>query len=380
MDFSLTEEQQILTDTLDRFVEREYSPERRRELAASERGYSEHNWRLFAELGLLGLIIPEEFGGMSGTPAEVLLVMERFGHGLILEPFLSTAVIGAGLINEAGTQEQKERLLPAIASGELKTALASLEPEGYFDLWHVRTTANRTAEGYKLAGRKCVVADGASANLLIVTARTDGSSTDCDGISLFLVDTDTEGLSIKNFPSIDGARTAEIELSDVEVSRASLLGAQGAGFALLEKGVDRGIAGLCAEAVGVMDQTNSITAEYLRTRHQFGKPIGSFQALQHRYADMLIKAEQARAMAYCAGAHIGDEDAIERRLAISAAKAMIGNCGRFVAQQAIQLHGGIGMTDEYSVGHFAKRLNCIDMSWGNSDHHAELYSNAMRVG
>lgn len=378
MDFSLSEEQQLLVDTLSRFVEKDYGPDTRRQLAESGQGYSEDNWRLFADMGLLGLTVPEEFGGIAGTAADVMLVMEQFGRGLVLEPYLATAVIGAGLIVDAGSEVQKQQYLPSLVAGELKTALAALEPAGRFDLWHVETTARRDGSSYVISGRKCVVAGGACAGLIIVSARTDGHPDDPGGISLFLVDAAAEGLSTSDFPAIDGTRTAEISLENVTVPADALLGVEGEGFPELEKAVDRGIAGLCAEAVGSMDKLAAITADYLCTRQQFGSPLGSFQALQHRFAEVLIAVEQARAMAYCASANVDGEDRTARRLAISAAKAIIGQTGRFVAQQAIQLHGGIGMTDEYVAGHFAKRLNCIDMSWGNEDHHIELYSQLMR--
>lgn len=377
MDFTLSEEQQMLVDTLKRFVEKDYDPARRHQLANSEAGFSEENWQLFAELGLLGLMVPEEFDGMSGTASEILLVMEQFGRGLVLEPFLSSAVVCTSLVADTGSTEQRETILPALVDGSLRLALAALEPEGRFDLWHVATRAQSDNDGFVLDGHKAVVVNGASANRLIVSARTSGNTTDSDGISLFLVDAAAPGVSIRNFPGIDGSRTAEIVFEGVRLQADALLGTLGEGFLPLEKAVDRGIAALCAEATGAMTKIIDITVEYLQTRKQFGKAIGSFQALQHRVADMLIATEQARAMTYCAAAGIDNNDRTERRRAISAAKAMIGRSGRFVAQQGIQLHGGMGMTDECAVGHYCKRLNCIDMTWGNEDHHLELYSELM---
>jgi alkylation response protein AidB-like acyl-CoA dehydrogenase len=236
---------------------------------------------VLAEMGLLGLTIPEEFGGFSGSHADVMLVMEQFGRGLVLEPYLASAVIGAGLIAAAGSHAQKQKYLPPMAAGELKTALATLEPQGRFDLYQVQTTASLNDGGYTINGSKCVVAGGACAGLIIVSARTRGSPADPNGISLFLVDTTTRGVSVKDYPSIDATRTAEIGLENVIVPNGALLGEEGEGLEALEKAVDRGIAGLCAEALGAMSRLAEITAEYLRTRTQFGSPIGKFQALQH---------------------------------------------------------------------------------------------------
>lgn len=377
MDFSLSQEQQMLVDTLQRFTLKEYPFESRRRLAQSDLGFSSDNWNAFADLGLLGLILPEELGGMGGGSADTLLVMEQFGRALVLEPFISTAVLGASLIAELGTSDQKQELLPAVIEGRRLIASAFLEPAARFDLWHVESTAVRRDDGFVLDGRKAVVLDGASADLLIVSARSSGAATDRAGISLFLVDAHTDGVTVRGFPSIDGGRTAELELSAVHLPAAALLGEISGAYDAMEKAVDRGIAALCAEALGVVDKLIEITAEHLLTRTQFGQAIGKFQALQHRIAEMKIAAEQARAMAYCAASGMAHPQIRERRRALSAAKSMIGRTGRFVAQQSIQLHGGMGMTDESAVGHYCKRLNCIDMSWGNWVHHQDLYSQLM---
>lgn len=369
MDFTLNEEQQMLADLVNRFVDKEYSFEARRKLAATSLGWSPQNWTTLSEMGLLALNVPEQFGGMQASPIETMIVMEAFGRGLVLEPFLSSAMLGAGLISSAGSAEQQATLLPGIADGSIKTALATLEPGARFDLWNISTRV----EGNVLNGRKGVVLHGDSADVLLVSARTSGRTTDTHGISLFAVSAKAPGVQIRSFPTLDGQRAAEITFDNVQLSKADKIGEIDTSFALLEATVDRGIFALCAEALGSMAQLTELTFDYLRTRKQFGKPIGSFQALQHRAADMLSAVEQARAMVYFAASRLDDADPRERRRAISAAKATIGCSGRFIGQQAVQLHGGMGMTDELSVSWYFKRLTCIDMTWGNTEHHVELY-------
>ncbi|MCP1572913.1 alkylation response protein AidB-like acyl-CoA dehydrogenase [Herbaspirillum rubrisubalbicans] len=377
MDFTLNEEQQMLADLAQRFVDKEYGFEARRKLAASALGWSDENWAHLAHMGLLALNVPEEFGGMGATPVETMIVMEAFGRGLVLEPFVSSSVLGAGLIGSAGSPAQQAQLLPGIAEGSIMVALAALEPGARFDLWQVATTARAQDGGYVLDGRKGVVLDGAGADVLLVSARSEGAPDEQDGISLFLVDARASGVTARGFPTLDGRRSAEIVFDNVQLGPHALIGQAGAGFALLEETVDRGLFALCAEALGCMTQLAEMSFEYLRTRKQFGKPIGSFQALQHRAADMLSAVEQARAMVYFAASRLEGSSRVERRRALSAAKAMIGRSGRFVSQQAIQLHGGMGMTDELSVGWYAKRLTCIDMTWGNTEHHVELYGETL---
>jgi alkylation response protein AidB-like acyl-CoA dehydrogenase len=373
MDFGYSEEQRMLADLVGRFIERDYDFKRRRALVASDRGFSEENWRQFAEMGLLGLNVPEEFGGLGATPAETMIVMEAFGRGLVVEPYVSSAVVGASLLGALGSEAQKREWLPSIVEGKRRVALATLEAESGFDLWHVATTARPTADGWVLSGRKSVVVDGDSADVLLVSARTTGEATQPGGISLFAIAPDAPGARVRGFPGIDGRRVAEVALDHATVSRASLIGEQGASYAAIERAVDRGIAALCAEAVGAMAVLIELTAEHLRTRKQFGKPIASFQALQHRFADMLVALEQARSMSYAAAAGVDAADPAERRRIVSAAKATAGRSGRSIGQAAVQLHGGMGMTDELPVGHYFKRLTCIDICWGNSEHHTERY-------
>lgn len=373
MDFSLNEEQRMLTDMVGRFIEREYGFEDRRKLAQTNRGWSTDNWTALADTGLLALNVPQEYGGLGASPVETLLIMEAFGRGLLLEPFVPTAVIGAALIEKLGSESQKSEMLGQMAVGTLRTAFATLEPQGRFDLADVLTSAHSNADGYRLNGRKSVVAHGDSADWLIVSARTSGTQRERFGVSLFLVPASAAGVTIRGFAGLDGQRLAEVELQDVQVSADGLLGPLDQGFEDLDWAVDRGLFALCAEAVGCMAKLTELTVDYLQTRKQFGKPIGSFQSLQHRLADMLGYVEQSRSITLYAASAL-DGPVAQRRKAVSAAKALIGRAGRFIGQHAVQLHGGMGMTDELAVGWYFKRLTCIDMTWGDSDHHVERYS------
>jgi alkylation response protein AidB-like acyl-CoA dehydrogenase len=377
MDFRLAEEQQMLADLVGRFVEKEYPFEVRRKLSATARGWSEQHWATLADMGLLGLNVPEEYGGMNAGVAETMIVMEGLGRGLVLEPYLSTAVLGARLLSRAGTDEQKGRWLPELAAGRLKTALATLEPGARFDLSNIATTARPSGAGFVIDGRKGVVMHGDSAGLLLVSARTSCEQTSTAGITLFAIDPQAPGVTLRGFPALDGQRVAEVSFSGVSVGAEAVLGVVDDGYPLLEWTIDQGTFALCAEAVGTMARLAELTYDYLRVRTQFGKPIGSFQALQHRAADILTAVEQARSMVYFAASRLDGEDVGqdigERSRALSAAKNVIGRSGRFVGQQAVQLHGGMGMTDELPVGWYFKRLICIDMTWGDAQHHLERY-------
>jgi alkylation response protein AidB-like acyl-CoA dehydrogenase len=368
MNFSYSEEQQMLADTVMRWLAAE---------TTVQRGFSPERWGELAELGLLGLNVAEEHGGLGGTPVETLIVMQEFGRALFAQPFVPTAVVAAALVGGIGSTAQREDMLPRIVNGSLRVALATLEPGARFDLADISTKAVRRDHSYVLNGRKAVVLHGDSAHVLIVCARTSGGQRDKDGLSLVLVDATAAGVTVRGFPTLDGQRAAEISLADVQVPLDSVLGEIGSGYVPLEWALDRGIAALCAEAVGAMEKLMELTAEHLRTRKQFGQPIGRFQALQHRLADMQIAVEQARSMALQAAALIDHPERNERRKALSAAKAMIGRSGQFVGQQAVQLHGGMGMTAELVVGNYFKRLTCIDMTWGNTDHHVELYGDLL---
>lgn len=376
MDFNYNEDQQMLADAVGRWLDEEYGFAARRALADSS-GISERNWAALADLGVLGINVAPEWGGLGCTSIETLIVMQAFGRVLLVEPFAQTAVIAARLVSRAGTVAQKEVILPEIAAGARRLALAAIEPNGRFDLARIDTVAARRGGGFVLDGHKAVVPNGDCAHTLIVSARTAGGANEANGITLFLIDSAAPGVTIKGFPTIDGLRSAEVALSNVEVSNEAVLGPVDGGFELLEFGVDQGIAALCAESVGTMERLFELTTEHLRSRRQFGQPIGSFQALQHRVADMATAIEQARSMALLAASRADHPERIARRRAMSAAKAMVGRTGRFVGQQAVQLHGGMGMTDELAVGHYFKRLTCIDVTWGNAEHHVELYGDLL---
>lgn len=372
MDFNYTDEQSMLAEAVGRWLATDYDFARRRRLAAGEESW-ESNWRQLADLGLLGLNVPESEGGLGGSSVEALIVMQALGRALVVEPYVQTALVSAPLIAQTCSPAQREELLPPIVAGDLRVVVAALEPGARYDLHQVETRAVPSAEGFVLFGNKAVVVGGESAHLLIVSARTSGAVRDEAGISLFLVPADAAGVEIKPVPTIDGLRAAEITLRDVHVPAAALVGKLGSGFEGLERAVDRGLAAQCAEAVGAMERLLEMTGEHLRTRKQFGQPIGNFQALQHRAADMAIAIEQARSTALLAAARIDDPDRRERRRAISAAKVMCGQSGRYVGEQAVQLHGGMGMTDALDVGWYFKRLVCLDLAYGDAGHHLELY-------
>lgn len=365
MDFNLSEEQQMLKDSVDRFVQDDYDFEARRKLANSDAGYSEDNWKTFAELGWLAVGLPEDQGGFGG-PIETMVIMEAIGRGLITEPYLPTVILGGGLVAEAGSDDQKNEILPAIAEGGLKMAFAYAEPTSRFNLADVTTKAEKSGDGWKLSGHKSVVYGAAAADKIIVSARTSGGQRDRDGISLFIVDNNASGLSRRDYPTADGLRASEVMLEGVEVGADALLGAEGQAMGAIEKVVDHGIAALCAEAVGCMEVLKDETNEYLKTRKQFGVPIGKFQVLQHRMVDCFIELEQSRSMAYMVTLKL-DEDNTERRKAATAAKAQIGKGGTFVGAQSVQMHGGMGMTDELKISHYYKRLMQIDTMFGNRD-------------
>lgn len=377
MNFNFTEEQTALQDSLRRFIAKDYGFEKRRELASSPEGYSADVWRQFAEFGVLALPFPEEFGGLNGTAVDTMIVMEAFGPGLVVEPYLPTVVLCGGLIRDAGNQAHKEALLPAIAGGELIMAFAHYEQGGRYETHRVGTTAKASGDGWTIDGAKSVVLHGAQAQKLIVSARTSGNTNDEHGISLFVVDRDAAGITVQGYPTQDGLRAAEVTLKGVRVGADALLGAKDKALPAIERALDYGIAALCAEAVGIMTALNGATLEYMKTRKQFGVPIGKFQALQHRMADMTIAAEQARSMMYLASVRVDSPDPVERRRAISAAKAYIGQSARYVGQQAVQLHGGMGVTDELIVSHWFKRLTTINATFGDADHHLAAFSDSL---
>ncbi len=374
MDFRYTEEQLSLQNTLQRFIARDYDFERRRSLARSPLGYSAEAWEQYAELGLLALPFPEEFGGLGGNGVDIMAVMEQVGQGLLLEPYLSTVVLCGGLIRDAASDSVKKAMLPQIAAGKLQIALAAYEAAGRYALSHVACAAVRSGNGWRLTGRKAVVLDAPSADWILVSARSSGNVTDAAGISLFRVRRDAPGLTLFAYPTQSGGRAADLQLQDVAVDGDALIGRPDQALGIMERAVDSGIAALCAEALGIATALNQATLDYLKNRKQFGVPIGAFQALQHRMAEMYIAAEQSRSMAIIAAVHAGDDDAAARRRAISGAKAYVGQAARFVGQQAVQLHGAMGVVDEHIVSHYFKRLTMIDMTFGDADFHLARFS------
>lgn len=377
MNFTHTEEQAALQDTVRRFVARDYRFEQRRALARSREGFSRETWARFAELGLLALPFPEEYGGHDGTAVETMLVMEALGRGLVLEPYLATVVLAGSLIRDAASAAHKRTLLPAIASGQLLMALAHYEPGTRYELNHVATTARARGTGYVIDGAKSTVLGGGSAGKLIVSARTGGSARDEDGISLFLVDRSAPGLSVRTYPTQDGGRASDIELKGVETAEGDLVAPKDGALECIERAIDCASAALCAEAVGIMEALNEATLEYLKTRKQFGQPIGRFQALQHRVVDMVIAVEQARSMTVLAAVRTGSANPAVRRRAVSAAKAYVGLSARTVGQAAVQLHGGMGVVDELNISHYFKRLTMINALFGDSDHQLGRFSDIL---
>lgn len=374
MDFELSDEQRQLQDSAARFVQNNYSFEQRRALVATDQGFSDNNWKQMAELGWLAISIPEEHGGIGLGAVETMILMEEFGKGLVAEPYMATVVLGAGAIINGGSDDQKNAILPQVAEGNLKMALGFAERQSRYNLADVATTAEASGGGYKLNGMKGVVFGAPSAGKFVVSARTSGGARDADGITLFLVDADAAGVSVRGYPTADGLRAGELTLENVQVGADAVVGPVGGGLAILEKTIDQGIAAIAAEATGAMSHLNAMTLEYIKTREQFGQPIGKFQVLQHRMVDMFIAHEEAKSMAMMAAMRVEEEDAAERKKAMSAAKVQIGKSGRYVGQQAIQLHGGIGMTDEYAAGHYFKRLTMVDRTFGDVDFHLKRFS------
>ncbi len=369
MDFDLTEEQRLLKESLDRLLGDRYAFEQRKGYGESPEGWSRELWAQYAELGLLGLPFAEQYGGSAGGPVETMIAMEAFGRALALEPFFATVVLGGGFLRHGGDGGQCADLIPRIADGSLILAFAQVERHSRYDLADISTAAVRDGAAWVLDGEKGVVLHGDTADKLIVTARVAGGQRDRDGVGVFIVDAKAAGVSRRGYPTQDGLRAAEVSLATVRVGPEGVLGEPGAALPLVERVVDEAIAALCAEAVGAMASMHELTVEYLKTRRQFGREIGSFQILQHRAVDMLIALEQARSMAMFATMMASEESAAERRNALSAAKVQIGRSGRLIGQQAVQLHGGIGMTIEYKVGHYFKRTTMIDTMFGDADFH-----------
>ena len=368
MDLTLSDEQRMLRESADRFVGETYTADHRRKLANDPLGFSADIWKQFAELGWLALPIAEAYGGLGGGAIEIGILMEAFGRGLVSEPYLSTVVIGAALIAECGSEAQKQALLPKIADGSLYLAFAHSERAARFDLADVTTTAKKTPDGWRLDGRKTAVLDGNAAGQIIVSARiADGNGT-AGKLCLFLVPHGTPGLTLRDFPRLGGGRACNLELSDVQLPADALLGDGSDALPAIEAVVDRAMAALGAEAVGIMQTLLDQTLEYTKIRKQFGRPLSANQVIRHRLADMAMQCDEARSMALRA-ALMADAEPVARSRAASGAKAKIGKCARFVAEQSVQLHGAMGVTEELDIGSYFKRLLAFDTLFGGSAHH-----------
>jgi alkylation response protein AidB-like acyl-CoA dehydrogenase len=370
MDIMLTEEQELLRSSVQRLLRDQYGFDARRQILTSEEGFSRKQWDAFAELGLLGAPFSEEVGGLGGGPLATMIVMQEFGRHLVLEPFVETVVVAGGLIEQTGSEEQKHALIPDIIAGKAIWTLAWTEQGSRFDFADLATTARREGKDYVLSGGKSAVIAAPWADHLIVSARTSGQRKDRGGVSLFIVDRRSAGLNLQSFRTIDGRRAAEVSLREVH---GQLLGREGEGVAALEACRDRAIGALCAEAVGAIGELNSATLDYSKTRKQFGTAIGSFQVLQHRMVDMFIAHQEALSLMQHLTLTLDTNDGEVSRLA-SGAKSKIGYAARFVADQAVQLHGGMGMTEELNIGHYFKRISSINIQFGDPAYHVLRYA------
>ena len=373
MDFSLSEEQTMLVDSVSRFIDNDYDFETRQQTAKEDRGFSEETWKMFAELGWTAIPFAEEDGGFGGGPVELALLMQQFGRGLVVEPYLANVVLAGGVLRRAATDSQKEKWLHPIMGGELQAALAFVEPQSRFDIADIATTATADGDDYVLKGTKALVLNGGNADLIIIPARTSGNRNSEQGITLFAVPADSGGLSVQAYPTVDGHRAAEIELDDLRVSANAVIGEKDRGHPVLQAVIDDATLAVSAEAVGIITTMHEKTVEYSKNRVQFGVPIGSFQALQHRMADTLIACEQSYSLMLWA-VMVAAANGENSRRAISALKYQIGSAGRKVAQEAVQIHGGMGVTWELDIAHYFKRFSAIELLFGNADFHLDRYA------
>jgi alkylation response protein AidB-like acyl-CoA dehydrogenase len=373
MDFSYSEEQTLLRNSVSKYIADNYKFEDWRKFTLNEAGRDPKHWAQFAELGLLAASLPEDHGGLGGGPVDTMIVMEEFGRALVIEPYVPTVVIGGGFLMQGGSPALQEEFLPKIASGESMMAFAFAEPKGRYNLADLATTAKKQGSAYVLNGHKSVVLGGPWADTLIVTARTGGSGREEKGISVFLVDKKSNGVSARDFPTVDGLRASELTFENVEVPASRLIGELDNGLPLIERITDHAIAAHCAEAVGAMKVLVDTTVDYSKTRKQFGVPIGKFQALQHRMVDMFTSYEQSVSITLMLTLKLSESDK-ERKKAASAAKVQTGKAGRHIGQEAVQIHGGIGMTDELNIGHYFKRVTMLDTLFGNVEHHVKRYA------
>ena len=373
MDFTFNEEQTLIQDQVDQFIQKEYDWETRQSLSNSDLGFGDDNWQKFAELGWLGISTSEDCGGFGGSAIESMLIMEAFGKGLVVEPFLETIIMCGGLLDDHGTDHQKSSILESAIEGKMHLAMAYAEPQSRFNLSDVLTEAKEDGDSFVLNGYKSVVMNGPSANKLIVSARTSGAQLDENGITLFLIDGDAEGLNKTNYKTVDGRRASDLTIENVKVTKDDIIGQINDGFKLLDSSIDRAILAISAEAVGAMEVLYKTTVEYTKTREQFGTSIGKFQVLQHRMVDMFMEYEQCKSLLYMATMK-QEEGSTDSKKAISGLKYQVGKAGKFIGQQAVQLHGGMGVTDELNVGHYFKRLTTIGTIFGNTDYHLKKYS------
>jgi pimeloyl-CoA dehydrogenase small subunit len=369
MDFELSDEQRLLKDSVERLTTQRYDFEARKKYMAETDGWSRALWKQYVDLGLTALPFAEEHGGIGGGAVETMIVMEAFGRALALEPYFATVIVGGSFLRLGAGDATRADVLPKVAAGEMLLSFAHVERQSRYNLADVATMATKEGSEYVLEGAKSLAIHGDVADKFIVSARVSGAQRDKNGIGLFLVDAKAPGVSVRGYPTIDGLRAAEVTLTGVKVDADAVIGEPGNAFFLIEHVSHIAIAALAAEAVGAMSAMNEITVDYLKQRKQFGVPIGNFQVLQHRAGEMLIALEQARSMTMLATMMAEDPNAEERRKSITAAKVQIGRSAKFIGQQAIQLHGGIGMTMEYKVGHYFKRVTMIDTLFGDADHH-----------
>ena len=376
MDFEYSDEQRLFSETLRKFLNTGYGFDARAKIISSSAGFSEDVWAAMAEMGILGVPFDAEHGGFGGNTVDMMVVMEALGEALVVEPYLATVGLGGRFIARGGTAAQQKQILPSLIAGKTKMAFAQTEPGARYELARVSTRATPSGDGWVLEGDKRAVLHGGCADLLVVSARTGGAEGDARGISVFLVERRAPGVTVSEYRGLDNLRLADVRLSGVRVARAGLLGAEGGGWSLIEEVVDYATALVCAEAVGAIKYAHDATLDYLKTRRQFGVPIGSFQALQHRMVDILIAYEQARSIACLACVKVETADGAERRRIVSAAKIKIADTARHVSQEAVQLHGGMGMTEELKISHTFRRLTTIAQTFGDADHHLARFAAA----
>jgi len=373
MNFSFTEEQSLLRDSLASYLADHYDFETRRAALKSEAGWRPGVWKAFAEdLGILGAALPEDLGGLGGGPTETMVIMEQLGAALVVEPYIGTVVIGGGFLTRSDHPAAAD-LIARIVAGETILAFAAAEPQGRYNWADLQTTARKEGGGWLLNGHKAVASGAPWADQLIVTARTGGGRRDAGGVSVFLVEKSAPGLSTRDYPTVDGSRASEVLFENVSIPADALIGPEGEGLPLVEAVVDEATVAVCGEACGVLRRLHEGTLEYTKQRKQFGQPISQFQVLQHRMVDMFIELEQSISMTYMATIRLSDSDPVARAKAVSAAKVQISRACRFIGQNAIQLHGGMGMTDEMAIGHYFKRATMIERQFGSTDHHLARY-------